>query len=198
MASSFPVVIASDQAAVPASQSGTWNMRLQDGAGSAVNKGQGVMTASLPVVIASDQSALNIKLQDGAGSAVNKGQGTMAASLPVVISSDQSTLNVQQIGKAKANTPVFNDYASTGVTTAAYVQMVASTTSACTAVECYNQSGSSLYFATGAGGAEVNQFVIPPGGNGPVVITIAASTRISVKAVDTSVSIGSLILNFWS
>lgn len=41
----------------PASQSGTWNMRLQDGAGSAVNKGQTTASGSLPVTIASDQVA---------------------------------------------------------------------------------------------------------------------------------------------
>jgi hypothetical protein len=48
-----------------ATQSGTWNMRLQDGAGSAVNKGQSNMAGSLPVTIASDQTAIPIKPTNG-------------------------------------------------------------------------------------------------------------------------------------
>lgn len=36
MANSTPIVISSDQTAIPASQSGTWNVRLQDGAGTAL------------------------------------------------------------------------------------------------------------------------------------------------------------------
>lgn len=43
-------------------QTGVWNTRLQDGAGSAVNKGQGLMAASLPVTIASNQSSIPVTL----------------------------------------------------------------------------------------------------------------------------------------
>jgi hypothetical protein len=44
MAASFPVVIASDQSAVPASQSGTWNTRVQD------NLGNGITSTNVPII----------------------------------------------------------------------------------------------------------------------------------------------------
>lgn len=43
---------------VASTQSGTWNMRLQDGSGTAINKGSATSANSLPVVIASDQAAI--------------------------------------------------------------------------------------------------------------------------------------------
>ena len=116
----------------------------------------------------------------------------------VSVDGSGSTQPVTQQGRVKANTPSFNTNSSSNITTSAYLQLVASTTSACTAVEVYNQSASSIYFATGGAGAEVDQFIIPPGGNGLLPITIAASTRISVKAVDATANSGSLIVNYWS
>lgn len=60
MSGSLPVVLPSDQSAIPASQSGNWSVRLQDGSGSAVNKGQAASSGSLPVVLASDQSVVSV------------------------------------------------------------------------------------------------------------------------------------------
>lgn len=105
-AATLRAVLATDQSSIPVTQSGTWSQRLQDGAGSAVNKGQAAMAASLPVAIASDQSAVpasqsgtwSQRLQDGAGSAVNKGQAAMAGSLPVALASDQSAIPATQSG----------------------------------------------------------------------------------------------------
>lgn len=123
---------------------------------------------------------------------------TAANSTAVKVDGSAVTQPVAQAGRTKANTPTFNDYSSTNVTTSAYVQLVASTSSACTAVEIYNQCASSIYLATGATASEVNQLIIPPGGNGLVPIAIAASTRIAVKAVDVSATSGSLIINYWT
>lgn len=52
MAGSMPVVLASNQTAIPTN--------LQDGSGSAVNKGQSNMAGSLPVTLASDQPNLPV------------------------------------------------------------------------------------------------------------------------------------------
>lgn len=127
---------------------------------------------------------------------------TGTGSLRVTIASDTTSNTnpylVAQAGRTSANTPTFNTNSGANITTSAYLQLVASTTSACKAVEVYNQTSSSIYFATGAAASEVNQFIIPPGGNGLVSITIAASTRISVKAVDATASTGSLIVNYWT
>jgi hypothetical protein len=65
-------------------------------------------------------------------------------------------------------------------------------------IEIFDSSGVALYFATGAAGSEVNQFVIYPGGNGQVPFAIAASTRLSVKAVSTSATSGTGIINLYT
>lgn len=125
------------------------------------------------------------------------GQTTMSASLPVVIASNQSTLNVTQGGSA-AVTHVRNDYTSTSVTTAAYVQLVASTGSTVNSIEIFDSSGQTLVLATGAAASEVDQIIIFPGGNGKVSLTIAASTRVSVKALSATASVGELDINFYA
>jgi hypothetical protein len=77
-ASSLPVVIASDQSAVPVSQSGIWSTRTQDGSGN---------------LITSTSNALDENLKSWLGStAPTVGQKTMANSLPVAIASDQTSL----------------------------------------------------------------------------------------------------------
>ena len=187
----------------------------------------GIYNSSAPTLTNGQQAGLqldstgNLKIA-GTISATNTANGNTGAAVPVqatqiggsdgtnlraikvssagVVSVDGSgsTQPVTQQGRVKANTPSFNTNSSSNITTSAYLQLVASTTSACTAVEVYNQSASSIYFATGGAGAEVDQFIIPPGGNGLLPITIAASTRISVKAVDATANSGSLIVNYWS
>lgn len=88
-------------------------------------------------------------------------------------------------GRSLANAPTVTTYA-TPVTSAAYVTIIASTTSATNLVELFDSSGVAIFFAIGAAAAEVNQFVIYPGGNGQVPLAIPAGSRISYKAVSTS------------
>lgn len=183
MAASLPVVIASNQTAVPASQSGTWNMRLQDGAGTAVNVGQGLMAASLPVVIASNQSALpasqsgnwNMRLNDGAGTSVTVGQKAMASSLPVVIASDQNALPASQSGTWNMR---LQDGAGSavnkgqGAMSASLPVVIASDQSAVPA----SQSGTwNMRLQDGAGSA-VNKGQTTMAGSIPVVIASDQST----------------------
>jgi hypothetical protein len=93
---------------------------------------------------------------------------------------------------------VRNDYATTNVTTGAYVQLIASTTSAYTAVEVFDSSGQSMVLAIGAAGSEVQQFYIFPGGNGRVNVNIASAQRISVRAVSGNATTGELLINFYA
>lgn len=140
---------------------------------------------------------LKIDLNDGSGSAVNKGQTTSSGSLPVVLASDQSALTIKSTG----NTPltfVRNVYSTTNVTTAAYVQLVASTSGVTNVLEIFDSSGQTLKIAFGAAASEVDQFQIFPGGNGRVTCTIAAGTRISVRAVSATASSGELDINFYT
>jgi len=87
MAASTPVVIASDQSAVPASQSGTWNINNINGA------------ISLPTGAAT-QATLATLLLDSTFTSMfpSFGQKAMEASLPIAIASDQSSIPVTQSG----------------------------------------------------------------------------------------------------
>lgn len=90
------------------------------------------------------------------------------------------------------------DFAVTNVTTAAYVEMVASTNKPCSALEIFNGGGSILKIALGAAASEVdmNYYILPGGSQIILPIEIPHSTRISLKAVDTNSMAGSIVLNF--
>lgn len=85
-AASIPVVLASDQAAIPVTQSGTWNLNNISGTislptGAATSANQATANASL--------SSIDTKLTHG--------QAIMASSVPVVLASDQSVISVQDL-----------------------------------------------------------------------------------------------------
>lgn len=89
------------------------------------------------------------------------------------------------------------DTSSTNITSAAYVQLFASTTAAVSWVSIFNGSGSILELATGGSGSEVVQLVVPPGGI-EARLAIAASTRVAVRrypAVSTDMTSGFFTIN---
>lgn len=89
MAASLAVVVASDQSAIPASQSGTWNITNVSGT---VSLPTGASTSAL-------QTTGNTSLSNiDAGVPEALGQTTMAASMPVTIASDQSAVPASQSG----------------------------------------------------------------------------------------------------
>lgn len=167
MASSIPVVIASNQSAVPISAS---SLPLPTGAATE-----------------STLSALNIKMP-------SQGQASMAASIPVVIASNQSALPVTDTGLSKANAPVYNNYSSTNVTTSSYTQLIASTTSAAKKISIFDSSGQAMILAIGAAGSEVIQVYVPPGG-ADFNLAIPANVRIAIKALTATASSGYILLN---
>lgn len=195
-----------------------WVENVSQWGGSATSLGQKTMAASVPVAIASDQSAItvaqataaslnatvvqgtasnlkaSVNLNDGSGSAVNKGQTTSAGSLPVVIASDQSALPTAQKGLAVANAPIQNVYSSTNITTAAYTQLIASTTSATTFVDIFDSSGQAMILAVGGSGSEVIQAYIAPGGDS-FFLAIPAGSRVAYKALSANATSGYLLLN---
>lgn len=93
--------------------------------------------------------------------------------------------------------------ASTNITTSAWAEILALTTAACSAIEIFNPSGSTLMFSQGAAGQETigtNLFplsVLPGGTPGIIPIEIGKGKRLSMKAVDTTVSSGYLVINFY-
>jgi hypothetical protein len=101
------------------------------------------------------------------------------------------------VSHAKVNL-IRNDYSVTNVTTAAYVQLVASTAAAISYLDIFDSSGETMVFAVGAAAAEVDQFYIYPGGNGKIELTIPIASRLSVKAVSATASVGELDINCFS
>lgn len=109
-------------------------------------------------------------------------------------------LNVNGSFVQNGNSPaahVRNAYGTTPVTTAAYVQILASTPSVINAIEVFDSSGQTLVLAEGAPGSEVDQVFIFPGGNGRIPFAIASGVRLSVKAVTATASAGELDVNLY-
>lgn len=103
------------------------------------------------------------------------------------------------VGQTNLTGPVFrdfHDYSSVNVTSAAYVELIASTSVACKQLEIFDSSGQLLILALGAAASEVDKLYILPGGNGQVICNIPAGTRISIKAASTTASTGYLAINF--
>jgi hypothetical protein len=118
MAASMPVVLPSDQAAIPVTPAANSSVNVAQFGGVAVTQGQKAMAASMPVVLPSDQAAIpvtpaansSVNVAQFGGVAVTQGQKAMAASMPVVLPSDQaaipvtpapnSSVNLSQVGGA--------------------------------------------------------------------------------------------------
>lgn len=165
MAGSTPVVIASDQSAIPASQSGTWNITNISG------------TVSLPT-----------------GAATEAKQDDAITELQSIVSELQSINGATKLSvKDKVNL----NYASTNVTTSAYVEIVSSTSDDIYKFTSFEGSGQGMILATGAPSSEVDLLYIPPGGiDGEVTVNIPAGTRLSIKAINATASSGRFIANF--
>ncbi len=94
-----------------------------------------------------------------------------------------------------------NAFATTAVTTGAWVELDASLNNQSEILEIFNSSTSILEFSTGASGAEASHiipmYVLPSGGNGRIRMNLGKNTRLTVRAVDANASAGELILNFF-
>lgn len=124
------------------------------------------------------------------------GQTTKSGSLSVTVASDQ-IVDFKAQGRTKVG-QLFNDYASSNVTTAAYVQLTASTSATVSRIEIFDSSGETMILAVGGAGSEVDQLYIFPGGNGSVDLAIPASSRISIKGKTGTASEGYLAINLYA
>ena len=115
------------------------------------------------------------------------------------LSSTGGALNVSATFTIPGRTPfttVRNVYSSTNVTSGAWVQLIASTGSATNAIDIFDSSGQTLELGTGAASSETRLILIYPGGNGPQPVVIPSSTRVSIRAVSGTASVGELDINF--
>jgi len=88
-----------------------------------------------------------------------------------------------------------HDYAGGSVTTAAYTQLVASTSGDIDEFYIGDTSGEIMILATGAAASEVDVLYIEPGGPGRVNLRVPSGTRLSVKALSATASVGDLVIN---
>lgn len=98
------------------------------------------------------------------------------------------------LGTITQNVAVRNRYATTAVTTGAWVQLIASTAFTIKEWSVFDSSGQTLEIGIGAGGAETRLFLIPPGGMPNFSLNVAAGTRISIRAVSANATSGELVL----
>jgi hypothetical protein len=234
MANSLPVVIASDQSAVPisgsvsvsnfpatqpvsgsvsASQVGTWIVRNQDGAGNYLSSTSNALDVNLKTssitlptsvsnfpatqavsgtVAATQSGTWSTRTQDGSGNTI----GSTSNALDINIKSSNISFNGP--GGRTSVLLYRNVYSTTNVTTAAYTQVVASLASAVTIIDIFDSSGQVLAIATGAAGAESQKAYIYPGGNGQIPLSIAAGTRVSIRAISSNAVSGEINMTFYS
>lgn len=89
-----------------------------------------------------------------------------------------------------------HSYASTNVTTSAYVTLVASTPYTTCKVVVQDTSTKIIKLAVGSAGNEVDLATAPVSGMYVLPTCVPASSRISAKAVDASATTGYNILSF--
>lgn len=192
------VVLATD-VALPAGTNAIGKLSANDGidigdvtinnaaGASAVNIQDGGNSITVDGTVSAAQSGnWSTRTQDGAGTAItSKTVGTNVGIHVFPLSNTVSEF-------------VRNDYSSTNVTTAAYTQLIASTSNEYQQVEIFDSSGQTLKLATGAAASEVDRFIITPGGNDrPIRFRIASGTRISIKAISATASTGEIDINFY-
>lgn len=81
-------------------------------------------------------------------------------------------------------------YASTNVTTAAYVTLVASTPNSVSKILITDTSGQLLKIAVGDAGSEVDLFSVPVSGSLVIPTYLANGQRLSIKAISATASTG--------
>lgn len=105
---------------------------------------------------------------------------------------------ISPLAFAAANTTQVNvlSYASTNVTTGAYVTLVASSPVSAGRFQVCDTSTKLLKIATGAASSEIDAFTVQVSGCVIVPYYFPAGTRFSIKAVDASATTGYNTLSF--
>lgn len=193
MASSLPVVLASDQTAIPVTDNGS-SLTI-DGSVS-------VSSSALPTGAATEATLLSV---DGKLPATI-GQKAMTASLAVAIASDQTAIPVTGTFSASYLSVVdlldanILDTSSTNIpgSASAPVEVVASLAAAVKSLQLLDTTGAFIGLYVGGSGSEVLKLIIGPGSDQTIEHAIASGERISLKRLDsaTAISSGIVAINF--
>ena len=122
------------------------------------------------------------------------GSQTTANSVAVSLPSDYVATASRY---SKARDPLYRDYSLNSINGAGYTEILSSVgATAVQKLHIFDSSGEAIWLAIGGVGAEVDHFIIPPGGI-DIVITIPAGSRLSLKnTVNATISTGILTINF--
>lgn len=143
---------------------------------------------------------VNVKLSDLNGAATETTLSAINTKLPTALGpqTPAGSLSVVEASETVVNFG-FIDFTVNSVSDSAYTQLVASIgATAGKKIHIMVQGGEPMYLAIGGAGAEANALVIPPGGyNGPIGLAIPATSRLSLKAMNTGITIttGKLFYN---
>lgn len=185
-ATTLRAVIATNQPTLPVQLTGTNSVFLDVGT---YGLNYGTPAASLRV---------SSQIGNASGAANFAAGITTAQTLRVVIATDQTSIPAK-LGGGSIAYRLLNAFTTSPVTTAAYVQLVASAASNSNAFQYYNDSGQTLVLATGAIGVEIDQFYLFPTStnSGPAIVQIfqGGGQRLSIKAIGASATTGSLLIN---
>ncbi len=153
-------------------------------------------TAAAGVITVQGITSMTPLLVNGSGSTQPVSGTVTDSNFPATVDTNTGAATASTIRTTPAGQPITssvianNLYSSTNVTTAAYVQLIASTANAVNTMCVSDSSGSIMIIATGGAGVEVNRLYLPGGGSGCFNVNVAASTRISLKALDATASSG--------
>lgn len=137
------------------------------------------------------------ELTDSAGNSLGISTVSGSRVLKVDVVSSSSSTSSPSAGRSPV-THVRNVYSSINVTTAAYVQLIASTSATINLISVFDSSGQTLIIAFGAAASEVDKVYIFPGGNGDIPLLIPSGTRVSIKAVSGTANTGEISINAFS
>lgn len=198
-AASVPVNIASDQT-VPISAA---SLPLPSGAATEATLGSvdstltaiDADTSTLAGAVSGNEMQVDVVASLPAGTN-NIGDVDIASALP----SGTNTIGAVDLNLLDVFATTYTDASSTNIPGNATnpVQLIASTSTAIQKIQVADTTGAFLEIMTGAAASEVRKVLIGPGSDSTVEVAIPASTRISVRRVDsaTALSVGSLAVNY--
>jgi hypothetical protein len=176
------VTLASDQSPVSVAQSGTWDIGSITGG---ITLPTGAATEATLAGVESIAGDIDAKLVQQ-----SLGTGTAAGAVRVVTASDSPSPKGRAFADSKRNA-----YATTSVTTGAWVELIAATAAVINALQIFDSCGEVLELGVGAAASESRVLLIPPGGfDAAVPLHIPAGSRVAIKAVSANCTAGQLVL----
>ncbi len=206
MAASLTVAIASNQSAIPASQSGTWNVTNISGT---VSLPTGAATAANQTTMIGHLDGVETTLTaiDGRVDTLESLIGTTNTTLTTIdgrvdgvetlLTSISGHLN-RDVVDLIDTTPVL-DTASTTIngSAGAFVAIVASLAAAVREIRVNDTTGEFIGVYTGAAAAEVLQCVVGPGMDGIIPVQMSAAERVTLRNMaTTSITTGKICIQF--